>query len=152
MSNESAHTRSVAAFENENLHREIVVYRRTLNLQSQYLSNIVLGRHCRLVPHIFPQLQVHEKLSVGLHIDEILRDDVVRTSTEILIRKRLHFKSEVEVAQVLEGNRRHANLVLLGRYLDDRSVLIRLVEVLDALYMGYLALSCDRYTQRNQVL
>jgi hypothetical protein len=77
-------------------------------------------------------LQVHEELSVGLAVHEVLSNDVVRPAAEAFIRNGLDFKREVEVTQIFEGNGWHPNLVLFGWNFDDRRILVSLEQVLDA--------------------
>lgn len=79
-----------------------------------------------------------------MHVHEVLCDDVIGLAREAFIRDRLYFQSEVEIAQVLEGDGRHTDLILFGRYLDDWCVLVRLIEVLNAHYLWNFALGVDR--------
>jgi hypothetical protein len=66
-------------------------------------------------------------LTIGLAVHEILSNDIIGFSIETLVRNGLYFKSEVEVAQVFERDRRHADLILLGWDLDDGSVFVWLI-------------------------
>lgn len=87
-----------------------------------------------------------------MDVYEVLSDDVIGTAAEILIRKSLNFQGEIEVAQVLKRNRRHTNLILFCWDFDHRSIFIRLVEILYALYLGYFAFRKDWQTQRSKIL
>lgn len=84
-------------------------------------------------------MQVHEELRVGLAVHEVLRYDVVWSVREAFVGDRLDLEGEVEVAQVFEGDRWHADLVLFGWDLDDWRVFVGLVKVLDAEDLGDLA-------------
>lgn len=148
----SAHSVTVGALKDKDLDRIVVVNRRPLDLQDQDLSNKVLCRHVALVRHVFLQLQVHEKLGVGLAIDEVLSYDVVGPATETFVGDGLHFEGEVEIAQIFEGNWWHPDLVLLSWYFDDRSILISLVQILDAKNLGDFALGIDGKRHWRQAL
>jgi len=80
-------------------------------------------------------LQIHEKLSIGLAVYEILGYYVVGFICETLVRDCLDFKGEVESTQVLERDRRHTYLILFCWDFNYRSVLIRLIEILNADYL-----------------
>lgn len=79
-----------------------------------------------------------------------MSDDVVRFSTETFVRNGLDLEREVEVRKVLEGDRRHPDLVLLSWDLNDWGILIGLVEVLDADNLGHFAFGVDGETDRLQ--
>lgn len=91
-------------------------------------------------------------MGVGLAVHEVLGDDVVRLVAEAFVGDGLNFEGEVEVAHVFEGDWRHADLVLLGRDLDDWSVFVGLVEVLDADDLRHFALGIDGQANRHQAL
>lgn len=73
------------------------IYSRVFDLQDKDLSDCVLEGNDTFVVDVFLQLQIDEKLHIGLAIDEILRDDVVGPIGEVLVRYRLHLQSEVKI-------------------------------------------------------
>lgn len=91
-------------------------------------------------------------MGVGLAVDEVLSYDVVGPATEAFVGDGFDFKGEVEVAQIFEGNRWHSNLILLCWYLDDRSVLISLVQVLNAKNLRHFTLGINGKRHRRQAL
>lgn len=89
-------------------------------------------------------MQVNEKLSVSLTVHKVLRDDIVGASRKTFVRYGLDLKSKVEIAKILKRNRRHPNLILFGRNLNDWSVLVRFVKVLDANDLWNFAFGINR--------
>ena len=87
-------------------------------------------------------------MRVGLTVYKVLGYYVVWLVLEILVWYRLHLQSEVEARQILERDRWHPDLVLLSRHLDHLSVLVRLVQVLNAGDLGYFALGYHGVTNR----
>lgn len=98
LSNQSAHTWIVGAFEDENFHRIVVIYRRTLNLKDQYLTNIVFSWDLSFVAHVLFQLKIDKELSVCLAVYEVLGNDIIRLTAETLVWYCLDFQSKIERA------------------------------------------------------
>lgn len=77
-------------------------------------------------------------------VHKVLSYDVIRLTAKTFIRNSLDFKGKIEVAQIFKRNWRHSDLVLFSRYLDDRSILIRFVQILDANNLRDFAFGVDR--------
>ena len=77
-------------------------------------------------------------------IHKVLGYNVIRLTAKAFIRNSLDFKGKIEVTQIFKGNWRHSDLVLFSRNFDDRSILIRLIQILDANNLRDFTLSIDR--------
>lgn len=82
-------------------------------------------------------------MGVCLAVHEVLGYYVIGLVGEALVGDCLNLESEIESAEVLEGNGGHSDLVLLCGDLYHGGILIGLVEVLDADYLRHLALRED---------
>ena len=65
-------------------------------------------------------------------VHKVLSYDVVRLTAKAFIRNSLNFKGKIKVTQIFKRNWGHSDLVLFSRNFDDRSILIRLIQILDA--------------------
>lgn len=144
LSNQSAHTWIVGAFEDENFHRIIVVYWRTLDLKDQYFTNIVLSWDLSFIAHVLLQLKIDKELSVCLAVYEVLGNDIIRLITKTLIWYCLYFQSKIERTEVFEWDWRHTDLIFLRWDFDHWSVFVGFVEVFNTKNLRNLAFSKDR--------
>ena len=83
---------------------------------------------------------------------EVLSYYVVGSVREVLVRNRLNFKREVEVAEIFEGNRRHSDLIFLCWYFYNGSILVRFIKIFDAQDLRNFTFSVDRKADRYQTL
>jgi hypothetical protein len=91
-------------------------------------------------------------LGVGLAVYEVLSYYVIGSIREVLVRNRLDFEREVEIAKIFEGNWRHSDLILLCWYFYNGSILVRFIKIFDAQDLRNFTFSVDRKANRYQTL